>query len=116
VKASVDRAETRRVLAGIDQVLRGRTADAVDRVLATAAPGMRQSMYCYAEVTRPLCLELGIKPVPIRSTDCNVPFCEWCDDEGKGYLDILPLYVGCRDHVHGYAPWIVSPHLFPLDP
>lgn len=114
MKASVAPAATRRVLAGIDAVLRERTAQAVERVLATVSPAPYENAWGHITVTEPLSRGLGFELV--RRFGCDGP-CDACDSEGD--VDNLPgltyvldaSLVPDRDR-RRYAPWVVSPHLF----
>ena len=118
MKPSVDRSATSRVLADIDEAVRpverARTAAAVERVLQTVAPGMSGPLGGL-DVTFAVCDELDIDWFP--GTWCD-DACPWCDDADYG-VDDLP---GFRHEWKNpptaaerrrYAPWNVSPHLFP---
>lgn len=119
MKPSVAIEDTRRVLADIEavvlQVEMARTAAAVERVLATASPGVFESPTA-AQVVRPLFAELGV----FR------PQLGCAGGAGCGCVeDVIPVdglpglwhaaFVYSRDLVTQralYAPWVVSPHLF----
>lgn len=114
MKAPVDKAATRRVLAGIDAVLRERTAEAVERVLTTATPAPYEYAWGLFNVTEPLHRELGFELV--QRFGCERT-CDACDAEDDRYnlpgltfvLDASLVPARQRDR---YAPWVVSPHLF----
>ena len=127
MKAPTDKAATRRVLAGIDAVLRERTAAAVERTLTTASPGCSgyDAAAAAEDVVYRLCKELGVEPV--RGVPCNVSGCECFADPNRddyigsdhatpGMTDAEEWNDCLADPLHRqqrrYAPWVVSPHLF----
>lgn len=127
MKASVAPATTRKVLAGIDAVLRERTAEAVERVLATASPGYSgyDTDTAAEDLVYHLCKELGVEPA--KGTSCFVAMCECFNDPDRddyissdhatpGMTDAEEWNDFLADPIHRqrrrYAPWVVSPHLF----
>lgn len=115
MKPDSTRAATARVLADIDAAVRpverARTAAAVDRVLTSASPGCSELWAAWCEVTSVL-LGADIWSWP----DDQCPHCTWMDN----VTDEIPQFSSLRESratvVTEYAPWNVSPHLFPTDP
>lgn len=122
MKASVAPATTRKVLAGIDAVLRERTAEAVGRVLSTASPG--HGPFPSPEASR-LAFDLCSGAFPTVTT-CPEDCPGWVAGEcfaAEIDFNSLPGMTDAQGF-HGllgnsietqrrrYAPWVVSPHLF----
>jgi hypothetical protein len=118
VKPSVDPEATRQLLADIADAVRpvelARTAAAVERVLRTMAPGLYQPAVgglVVAGVAR----ELGVE----MAGDSRCRFgCEAC--AGHRGVDLPGLVAEWAltnnelvEQRERYAPWNVSPHLFP---
>ena len=116
MKPSVTPAATAKVLAGIDRTL-GTTAEAVERVLQTATPGLGGDVSSAEEVTSLLCEELGLEPLNWLATfSCEDDDCPWCNTDGYLVVELpgfrAPWMRPSDAERDAYAPWVISPHLF----
>jgi hypothetical protein len=125
MKASVARADTARVLADIDDAVRpverARTAAAVDRVLATAS--VAHGPFAGAHIqSYEICAVAGREPGHHTYCDTHCPDPAGCRSAAIEREDGHPGLAPARGakcitrQRQTYAPWNVSPHLFPLDP
>ena len=120
MKASINPAATRRLLADIADAIRpiehARTAAAVDRVLATASRGLYDPMSGRVALWE-LYEEVDLATSSNDDGVCLVGECSWCDqpepvDDLPGltyYLDAQNI--PCFDRERN-TPWVVSPDLF----
>jgi hypothetical protein len=118
VKPSVDREATRQLLADIADAVRpvelARTAAAVERALRTASPSVFQ-LATGAFLAQPILDELGLqRPRHGCGEGCGCEDDTIEPDDLPG-LSMQFLVVGSNltEQQSRYAPWVVSPHLFP---
>lgn len=130
MKGSASPITTRQVLAGIADAIRpvecARTAAAVDRVLETATPGLNGETWEGNNVAYRVAVgDLDIDLSPLRFHDLADTDMEVVDATPGMALAGLAEYVLDGPYStaspstalvwqqHRYAPWRVSPHLFP---
>lgn len=118
MKPSATRVATARVLAEIDDAVRpverARTAAAVDRVLASAAPCI-WGAGCGEDVTDYLCDQLGLGfDAAVEQHDDKT--CPCTRDDYPERASLPGLVAADSGWFTEYQPRNVSPHLFPTDP